>query len=197
MRRISIQLSEAERQTVRDLRTKGAHPARELTRAHILAALDQGASDQQIQKVLGGEPDGVVAHPLGLLGAGLKLRVARRAPPRGTPALPARPTGRGGGFWPAAPPRPAAVDPTLAGGGGPPAAPIADRQPGNDPSVFEKNLLKPWRKAMWCVGRLTAEYRERMAGLCELYTRPHDPNQPVVCVDEKSKQLLATPQGGL
>jgi hypothetical protein len=47
---------------------------------------------------------------------------------------------------------------------------------------------------MWCVGRLTAEYRERMAGLCELYTRPHDPHQPVVCVDEKSKQLLATPR---
>jgi hypothetical protein len=44
---------------------------------------------------------------------------------------------------------------------------------------------------MWCVGRLTAEYRERMYGLCELYARPHDPQQPVVCVDEKSKQLLA------
>jgi transposase len=53
MRRISIQLSEAERQTVRDLRTKGVHSARELTRAHILAALDQGVSDQQIQTVLG------------------------------------------------------------------------------------------------------------------------------------------------
>lgn len=44
---------------------------------------------------------------------------------------------------------------------------------------------------MWCVGKLTAEYRERMYGLCALYARPHDPEQPVVCVDEKSKQLLA------
>jgi len=45
---------------------------------------------------------------------------------------------------------------------------------------------------MWCIGRLTAEYRERMYALCDLYARPYDPQQPVVCVDEKSKQLLAT-----
>src|SRR5258706_7785 len=50
---------------------------------------------------------------------------------------------------------------------------------------------------MWCVGRLTAEYRERMAGLCELYTRPHDPHQPGVCGDRKSKQLLASPRADL
>ena len=43
---------------------------------------------------------------------------------------------------------------------------------------------------MWCIGRLTVEYRERMYALCELYARPYDPQQPVVCVDEKSKQLL-------
>jgi hypothetical protein len=45
---------------------------------------------------------------------------------------------------------------------------------------------------MWCIGRLTAEYRERMYALCDLYARPYNPQQPVVCVDEKSKQLLAT-----
>jgi hypothetical protein len=50
--------------------------------------------------------------------------------------------------------------------------------------------LKPWRKAMWCVGKITAEYRERMYGLCDLYARPYNPEEPVVCLDEKSKQLL-------
>ena len=29
-----------------------------------------------------------------------------------------------------------------------------------------------------------------MYGLLELYARPYDPRQPVICVDEKSKQLL-------
>jgi len=43
---------------------------------------------------------------------------------------------------------------------------------------------------MWCIGAITAEYRERMYDLLELYARPYDPAEPVVCVDEKSKQLL-------
>jgi hypothetical protein len=50
---------------------------------------------------------------------------------------------------------------------------------------------------MWCIGRLTAEYRERMYALCELYARPYDGQQPVVCVDEKSKQLLASSRPAL
>jgi hypothetical protein len=43
---------------------------------------------------------------------------------------------------------------------------------------------------MWCIGELTAEYRSRMYELLDLYARPHDPREPVICVDEKSKQLL-------
>lgn len=43
---------------------------------------------------------------------------------------------------------------------------------------------------MWCIGRLTGEYRERMYGLLELYAKPYAPEEPVVCLDEKSKQLL-------
>ena len=43
---------------------------------------------------------------------------------------------------------------------------------------------------MWCIGRLTEEYRLRMYGLLELYARPYLEREPVVCIDEKSKQLL-------
>jgi hypothetical protein len=43
---------------------------------------------------------------------------------------------------------------------------------------------------MWCVGRITAEYRKRMYGLLRIYARPYNAKEPVVCVDEKSKQLL-------
>ena len=43
---------------------------------------------------------------------------------------------------------------------------------------------------MWCVGRLTTEYRERMVDLLDLYARPFRSKEPVVCLDEKSKQLL-------
>lgn len=43
---------------------------------------------------------------------------------------------------------------------------------------------------MWCVGQITAEYRQRMYALLELYAQPYNPEEPVICVDEKSKQLL-------
>jgi hypothetical protein len=47
---------------------------------------------------------------------------------------------------------------------------------------------------MWCIGKLTAEYRQRMYGLLDLYARPYREDEPVVCIDEKSKQLLEQPR---
>ena len=43
---------------------------------------------------------------------------------------------------------------------------------------------------MWCIGRITEEYRRRMYDLLHLYHLPYREEEPVVCVDEKSKQLL-------
>jgi len=47
---------------------------------------------------------------------------------------------------------------------------------------------------MWCIGRLTEDYRRRMYGLLDLYARPYQKREPVVCLDEKSKQLLKDPR---
>ena len=43
---------------------------------------------------------------------------------------------------------------------------------------------------MWCIGRLTEEYCSRMYALLDLYAVPYREREPVVCIDEKSKQLL-------
>jgi len=43
---------------------------------------------------------------------------------------------------------------------------------------------------MWCIGRMTEEYQQRMNRLLALYARAYNPQEPVVCLDEKSKQLL-------
>lgn len=43
---------------------------------------------------------------------------------------------------------------------------------------------------MWCIGVLTEEYRNRMYALLELYARPLSAAEPVICVDEKSLQLI-------
>jgi hypothetical protein len=44
---------------------------------------------------------------------------------------------------------------------------------------------------MWCIATLTSEYRKRMYHLLALYARPARKDEPVICVDEKSVQLLA------
>jgi hypothetical protein len=43
---------------------------------------------------------------------------------------------------------------------------------------------------MWCIGVLSEEYRVRMYDLLELYARPYREQEPVICIDEKSKQLI-------
>ena len=43
---------------------------------------------------------------------------------------------------------------------------------------------------MWCIGTLTEEYRHRMYDVLELYARPYRSQEPVICIDEKSKQLI-------
>ena len=43
---------------------------------------------------------------------------------------------------------------------------------------------------MWCIGSLTEEYRRRMYDVLELYARPYRAQEPVICIDEKSKQLI-------
>lgn len=44
---------------------------------------------------------------------------------------------------------------------------------------------------MWCIGALTEEYGHRMYALLELYARPMSLDEPVICIDEKSPQLIA------
>lgn len=43
---------------------------------------------------------------------------------------------------------------------------------------------------MWCIAEITDEYAERMLNIIGLYERPYNPKNPVICFDEKSKQLL-------
>lgn len=43
---------------------------------------------------------------------------------------------------------------------------------------------------MWCIAEITPEYRQRMYRLLDLYEEGYNSNYPVICVDEKSKQLI-------
>lgn len=43
---------------------------------------------------------------------------------------------------------------------------------------------------MWCIPEVNKEFVERMEDILRLYERPHDPQEPVVCLDEKPVQCL-------
>jgi hypothetical protein len=43
---------------------------------------------------------------------------------------------------------------------------------------------------MWCIKEIDEEYRDRMYNILDLYAKDYDPKYPVVCLDEKPKQLL-------
>lgn len=58
------------------------------------------------------------------------------------------------------------------------------------PPRSKKQKIKPWLSRQWCISTLDAEFLARMEDLLELYARPYDPAEPVVCFDEMSIQLL-------
>jgi len=43
---------------------------------------------------------------------------------------------------------------------------------------------------MWCIPAVTPEFIKRMEDILDLYAKPYDPKEPVLCFDEKSKQLI-------
>ena len=43
---------------------------------------------------------------------------------------------------------------------------------------------------MWCIPTVTHEFKKKMLDVLEVYERKYDPLLPVVCLDEKSKQLI-------
>ena len=52
------------------------------------------------------------------------------------------------------------------------------------------NDLKPWRRKMWCIPRVDAEYVARMEDVLDLYAEAPDPRRPLVCFDESPIQLI-------
>ena len=44
---------------------------------------------------------------------------------------------------------------------------------------------------MWCIQEIDAPYRACMYDVLDLYEEPYDPSRPLICLDEKPKQLLS------
>ena len=86
--------------------------------------------------------------------------------------------------------RPCTLDAAAAGGEGRRAAHCRARQRQHDRAVAKKNVLKPHRKKQWVIPPdANAAFVATMEDVLEVYQRPHDPQRPLVCLDETSKQL--------
>jgi hypothetical protein len=58
-------------------------------------------------------------------------------------------------------------------------------------SNFKKNELKPWLKKEWKIPPdCSAEFVWRMETVLDIYKKSYDPENPVLCFDESSKQQI-------
>ncbi len=53
-----------------------------------------------------------------------------------------------------------------------------------------ENKLKPWRRKMWCIPAVDAEFVMRMEDVLDLYAERANRKRPVVCFDETPIQLI-------
>lgn len=56
--------------------------------------------------------------------------------------------------------------------------------------ILQEHDFKPWQEKMWCIGELNNEYIERMEDVLDIYEKPYNKANPVVCVDEKPVPLI-------
>ena len=192
MRQTELHLTDEDRLVIERIRAKELHQSREVNRAHVLSCLDRGIPEAQIMEVLGIGRTALWRTRSAYLQGGVDLAVFDLArsgrPPQYDIDAEARVTRAGllGAARGSAALDAGRTRTRCAPGIGP-----GHGEPGDRTPHAQKNALKPWRRLMWCIGTLTQEYRRRMYKLLALYAKPLRCDEPVICIDEKSLQLLA------
>ena len=189
--RYRVELSQTERAELTAIVSGGKHAARKLKRAQILLAAHAGASDDDIATsvavggstvyrtkqrfVLGNLEAALSEQPRP--GAGRKLSGKEEALLVAT-ACSKPPQGRA--RW---------TLELLAGA----MVSLTEHVSLSRETVrrrLAENDLKPWRKDMWCIPQVDAEYVARMEDVLDLYAEEPNPKRPVVCFDESPTQLI-------
>jgi transposase len=186
-----VDLNQVERTELEILSSRGKHASRKLKRAQILLAADAGASDAEIERTLG-------------VGGSTVYRTKRRFVEDGVAAaLSEQP--RTGAARKLTGKEEALLVATACSS--PPAGckrwtlelladevvRLTEHEELSRETVrrrLAENHLKPWRKDMWCIPKVDAEYVARMEDVLDLYGEEPDPMRPVVCFDESPNQLI-------
>jgi transposase len=186
-----VDLSQSERDQLAALLSGGKHRARTLKRAQILLAADAGVGDEEIARSVGVGGSTVYRTKRRFVLGNLEAALSEEPRPGATRKLSGKeeallvatacsrpPAGRA--RW---------TLELLAGE----LVRLIDRVSISRETVrrrLAENHLKPWRKDMWCIPQVDAEYVARMEDVLDLYAEPPDPKRPVVCFDESPIQLI-------
>jgi len=189
--RYCVELTAAERYELAALLSAGKHPARKLKRAQILLAADAGVADEDIAETVGVGGSTVYRTKRRFVEANLEGALCEEPRPGADRKL----TGREEALLVATacskPPAGRArwTLELLAGE----MVRLTSHEDLSRETVrrrLAENDLKPWRKDMWCIPKVDAEYVARMEDVLDLYAEAPDPSRPVVCFDESPTQLI-------
>lgn len=189
--RYRVELDQAERAELVALRQGGKQPVRRLKRAQILLAADAGLDDAAIVAAVGVSGSTVTRTKRRFVEVGLEAALSEQPRPGARRKL----TGKEEALLVAT-----ACSRPPAGCARWTLELLADdlvKLTEHDSLSREtvrrrlaENDLKPWRRTMWCIPKIDAEYVARMEDVLDLYAETPDPQRPVVCFDESPTQLI-------
>jgi transposase len=189
--RYRVELDQAEQEALTALVSGGKHPVRRLKRAQILLAAHAGVADEAIAQAVGTSGSTVYRTKRRFVEESLEAALSEELRPGAERKL----TGREEALLVAtacsAPPPGCArwTLELLAGA----FVRLTEHRSLSRETVrrrLAENHLKPWRKDMWCIPKVDAEYVARMEDVLDLYAETPDPTRPVVCFDESPTQLI-------
>ena len=199
VKRYVVRLSAEERERLKALVRAGKSPAQLLTRARILLKSDvseagEGWSDSAIAAALDTSINNVARTRQQLVEEGFEATLKRKYNPNSARprifdgaaeakliALTCSPAPEGFARWSLRLLEEKVVELNIVG----------ESQRQHDRSDSKKNVLKPHRNRQWVIPPdANAGFVAAMEDVLETYQKPRDPDRPLVCLDETSKQLI-------
>jgi len=186
-----VELSLTERAELKGLLSRGKQASRKLKRAQILLAADAGASDDDIATSVGASGSTIYRTKQRFVLGNLEAALSELPRPGASRKLSGKEEALLVATACSKPPQGRArwTLELLAGG----MVSLTEHAGVSRENVrrrLAENDLKPWRKDMWCIPKVDAEYVARMEDVLDLYAEEPDPKRPVVCFDESPTQLI-------
>ena len=189
--RYRVELDQAEHAALSAMLSGGKHASRKLKRAQILLAAHSGLGDEAIAQAVGASGSTIYRTKRRFVVEGFEAALSEEPRPGSERKL----TGKEEALLVATacstPPAGCArwTLELLAGT----FVKLTEHESLSRETVRRRlleNHLKPWRKDMWCIPKVDAEYVARMEDVLDLYAETPNPMRPVICFDESPTQLI-------